>query len=595
MSPNVSSTSGAVAQNVYAVDLNNDGVLDLVQDTLNQPNGFTVSIANGDGTFKAPVFYSVPDSSTTTGASPTPIAIADFNNDGKVDVVVAVTGTNQLEVFLGNGDGTLQAPKTVTVVMPTGYYLAQAPMVAADFNRDGNIDLVVEGSSNGTCCTNVVYVLEGNGAGSFANPLGIYTATGQHYVDGIVVGDFDGDGKADIALTDDLGFQGSYTGTTLAVLYGNGDFTFDTTTPYIAGGSDQLRIAAGDLNGDGKTDLYGVYDSTTQELAVFYAGSSRTFASYFTGFPSGVSVGDPYYAPFFPLPLTPELAMADFNGDQKMDIALASTANSGGANMIYALAGANPGEFTFQTSPLPNLGSQAFFSNPVVASESNDTRPNIVINQSSSISATSSSVTTQRNSTTGYWGNCTYPKRGNGIGVCSPVSGSSSNPVNISATANSFGQLRKIELWVDGTKISEQHNAWEHNAWFASNSVFASGTHNATLFSADVDNRLSRLDFSFTVGSSSTCAAPASVGVNICAPVSNSAVSSPVQVAAAAKIAGTLNRMEIWVDGVKKFTETTSLSFSTTLTLPAGSHSFAVYAVNSAGTKYLSTVNATVK
>src|ERR1700679_334539 len=87
MTQNVTSTGGSVPQNIYAVDLNNDGVLDLVQDTVNRPKGFTVSIATGDGTFKAPVFYSVPSSSNTgvTSTAPTPIATGDFNNDGKAD------------------------------------------------------------------------------------------------------------------------------------------------------------------------------------------------------------------------------------------------------------------------------------------------------------------------------------------------------------------------------------------------------------------------------------------------------------------------------------------------------------------------------
>lgn len=98
MTPNISSPSGAVSQNIYAVDLNNDGVLDLVQDTLNQPNGFNVSIANGDGTFKAPVFYSVP----TAGLVPTPIATGDFNNDGNADVVVLIAGGNQIVELLAD-------------------------------------------------------------------------------------------------------------------------------------------------------------------------------------------------------------------------------------------------------------------------------------------------------------------------------------------------------------------------------------------------------------------------------------------------------------------------------------------------------------
>ncbi len=287
--------------------------------------------------------------------------------------------------------------------------------------------------------------------------------------------------------------------------------------------------------------------------------------------------------------------MADFNGDQKMDIAAAAADSTGAPGMHVRPCRRQPWRIHVPGQPLAEpRRSQSFYSNPVVLGKSQDTRPSIAINQATSTTASTSSITTQLNSTNGYWGNCTYPKTGNGLGVCSPVAGSSSSPVNLSATANSFGQLRKIELWVDGAKVNEQHNTWGQRAWYAWSGVFGAGTHNATFFSADIDNRLARLDFSFNVAGSSTCAAPASAGVHICAPASNATVSSPVQVSAAATIAGTLNRMEIWVDGVKKFTETTSLSFSTTLTLPAGSHSFAVYAVNNAGTKYLTVVNATV-
>jgi hypothetical protein len=595
MTPNITSTSGSVPQNIYAVDLNNDGVLDLVQDTVNQPNGFTVSIAKGDGTFKAPVFYSVSDSATKTVSNPTPIATGDFNNDGYADVVVQVSGSNQLEVFLGKGDGTFQAPKTVSVSLPSGYYLTSAPIVASDFNQDGNVDLAVVAASSGSCCTNTVYVLEGNGEGSFSNPHAVYTATGEHVIYNVVVGDFDGDGKPDIALTDDRVMQGSYFDTMLQVLYGNGDFGFDKTTAYTVSDGGQLTIVSGDLNGDAKTDLFGLLNSSSQQLAVFYAGSSRTFDSYFFDLPNSMIVGDPTY-PYFATPLTSDLVMADFNGDGRMDLAGAEFTNdtSGAPAMIYFLAGANPGEFTIQTSPLDTSGSQQFFSNPVVADENHDTKPDIVINQASSDTAKTSSITTQLNGETeGSFIDCNYGS-GDGILLCSPaINGATTSPVNFSASADSFGQLRKIELWVDGIKVEEQNNAWEHDAWFAWSGAFASGTHNATLYAADIDNRLSSLDFKFTVTGSS-CSAPTSDGVHVCAPASNSTDSSPVQVTAAAKIAGTLNRMEVWVDGVKKFTETTSLNLNTTLSLAAGKHEFDIYAVNNAGTKYESTVYATV-
>jgi hypothetical protein len=95
--------------------------------------------------------------------------------------------------------------------------------------------------------------------------------------------------------------------------------------------------------------------------------------------------------------------------------------------------------------------------------------------------------------------------------------------------------------------------------------------------------------------SSGTCSAPGSPGVNVCSPANGSTVGSPVNAQAKATITGTLARMEVWVDGVKKFTETTSTTLSTSIALAAGTHRFDFYAVNTAGTKWLTTVNATVK
>lgn len=100
---------------------------------------------------------------------------------------------------------------------------------------------------------------------------------------------------------------------------------------------------------------------------------------------------------------------------------------------------------------------------------------------------------------------------------------------------------------------------------------------------------------SYTIQNSTTCSAPSTPGVNVCKPVNGSTVASPVAVQAHATITGTLARMEVWVDGVKKYTETTSTSLSTSITLAAGAHTFHVYAVNTAGTKWLTAVNATVQ
>ena len=97
------------------------------------------------------------------------------------------------------------------------------------------------------------------------------------------------------------------------------------------------------------------------------------------------------------------------------------------------------------------------------------------------------------------------------------------------------------------------------------------------------------------VPTAASCSAPSSNGVHICAPTSGSTVSSPVVVKAASTVSGTIARMELWVDGVKKYTATSSKQLNTTIGLAAGSHRFSVFAVNTAGQKWQSVVTATVK
>jgi hypothetical protein len=91
------------------------------------------------------------------------------------------------------------------------------------------------------------------------------------------------------------------------------------------------------------------------------------------------------------------------------------------------------------------------------------------------------------------------------------------------------------------------------------------------------------------------CSAPSSAGVNLCSPASGTAVASPVQVLASANVTGTLSQMELWVDGAKKFTESSSTTLQTSIALAAGTHRFAVLAVNTSGQKWEQAVNATVQ
>lgn len=200
------------------------------------------------------------------------------------------------------------------------------------------------------------------------------------------------------------------------------------------------------------------------------------------------------------------------------------------------------------------------------------------------------------NSTTGSFPGCGTIKQAEGIHLCAPSGSMASSPVKFSISAAGPTPMRTVAVWADGKKVSEQlTHAFSNYSFLDQSLTLSAGTHAITIYGTGWDNTLQKKSFSLTVGTSGSCPAPSGYGVNVCSPVNGSTVHSPVQVTATAHIAGTLARMEIWANGVKKYTETSSTHFSNTLNLSAGTYRFDIYAVNTAGTKYETTVHATVQ
>ncbi|MDQ1451536.1 MAG: hypothetical protein QOK38_1402 [Acidobacteriaceae bacterium] len=193
--------------------------------------------------------------------------------------------------------------------------------------------------------------------------------------------------------------------------------------------------------------------------------------------------------------------------------------------------------------------------------------------------------------TIGTGSTCSAPSTP-GLNICKPVNGSTvGSPVSVQASSTVTGTISRMEVWVDGVK---KFSTFSSNTLSTSLSL-ASGSHNFAFYAVNTAGTKWEKTVTATVsGGGGTCGAPSTPGVNVCKPVNGSTVGSPVAVQAFATVTGTISRMEVWVDGVKKYSTFGSNTLSTSLSLASGSHRFSFYAVNTAGTKWNTVVNATV-
>jgi hypothetical protein len=298
-----------------------------------------------------PSFFTPP--TFAVGTTPVAQAVAEFNGDGKADLAVVNQGSNTVSVLLGNGDGTFR-PRTefATGTKPMG-------VAVGDVNGDGKADLVVV--NNGA---NSLSVLLGNGDGTFQAKTDI-AVPATLVPTAVTVGDFNGDGYADLAVATHNNSQDEVT---IFLGTGTGAFqppvsTMTDTAPFIGGitlglaGGGPSSIVSGDFNSDGHTDLalvnnrdiivvtavarFGAILSTAVDpkpgsVSVLLGNGDGTFQT-----PRNFAVGSG----------TGSVAIGDFNNDGRVDIAVNSTAsnsvsvltNTGGGNFSTAAIGLGSG------------------------------------------------------------------------------------------------------------------------------------------------------------------------------------------------------------------------------------------------------------
>src|SRR5262245_36366929 len=300
--PPVTFPVGVDPRAVTVADFNHDGKPDLAVvnggpfSTSTSQSSVSVLLGNGSGSFQPAVTTAV-----LNGGAGLSVAAGDFNGDGLPDVALntAGNGTNPaVEVLLGKGDGSFQSNHLILPIASSSL-----SVTAGDFDHNGALDLVTA-NSNGT-----VSVLLSNGDGTFRPRTDLAVGTFA-----VAVGDFNGDGRLDVAVAKQLS-------NSVSVLLGHGDGTFATPLVFAAGGQDltftPASLAVGDVNGDGRADLVinytGGLDSVIAQLGVLLGNGDGTFRAPILSSP-GTTGGDG------------DVVLADFNNDGRLDAAVGGQA-----------------------------------------------------------------------------------------------------------------------------------------------------------------------------------------------------------------------------------------------------------------------------
>jgi hypothetical protein len=368
-------SGGFGATSVAVADFNGDGKPDLVVTNecvsgSNCNNGSVgVLLGNGDGTFGRTTTYA------SGGLDAVSVAVADVNGDGKPDVIVAnecgtisTCGDGSVAALLGNGDGTFQVTGEI---YDSGGRQAES-IAIADVNGDGKPDLVVANRcvSRSNCGNGSLSVLLGNGDGTFRPAVAYPTA--QDTI-AVAIADVNNDGEPDLlaGANPPACVPGiCYPSGVVDVLLGNGDGTFQAAVGYASSGFSLSSVAVADVNGDGKPDL--LVANACASTDCLEGGAAGVLLGNGDGtFQAPLNYGSGGYAAV-------SVAVRDVNLDGKPDLIVANlcvtSAECGG--ILGVLLGNGDGTF----SPAATYSSGGHYARSVVAVDVNgDQKPDLLV------------------------------------------------------------------------------------------------------------------------------------------------------------------------------------------------------------------------
>lgn len=302
-------TSGAVPRSIAIGDFNLDSTIDYAVANQNS-NNVVVALGTGGASFGTGVSYAV-------GMFPRTAHVADFNLDAKPDVLTVNMNSNDVSMLAGDGLGGFAATQNSAI--------GNTPMcgATADFNADGITDVFVGRSSVQTA-----HVFVGNGTGGFPTFASSSISTSNETQQCVAPGDVNLDGIPDLVVG-----VGNATLPTLGVRIlhglGGGTFTVHSTISKISTDGSVNSLALGDVDGDGRPDL-------------FVANSHRV------GFHRQDGLGNFVSAGAFSGGLFPELgSLGDLDLDGRPDVTFGSSSGGGGITWLRNLASSPAGVSTY--------------------------------------------------------------------------------------------------------------------------------------------------------------------------------------------------------------------------------------------------------